>query len=486
MATALPADDISDVCSNCVLFNWKQPENPKTVRRCTRCHVVAYCGKECQEEHWHKVHRKQCKYLGGLKKAKDSEHKKETCKTCIESESVGDLVFSPTNPYYVCIFEHVDWKLLPPNYPHPFPLTGSPEDRIERILSVAQKILLKIKMTKNPVYLKEQQAVDQLEAELWDMRGKMHMHRITGEDKDPTTIPVQIAKAFLKSRRPWIALGCSFDSRKWQDGYKLWATYALLTELMHSTNTLSLENTLKFPDSLPNDYRQMSKKEEFLEVADKIIEALDQKVVPFSDLARIACGGKTEQNCSQCGKEIVVKGIYSFKERTSTADIVFNAVETERYICESSECHDKEKDRTTDTMVAWMAAVMATHRRLQETRCDRCFLMAPLKEVHRSKCRTKNYCSQVCRDADDSVHKVCCNPDKGQRRIEERKVKIGGKDKVVAANAGTDSMAQRMRKNTLSQPALGKRFVEIIEKTKKVKGTVKRAEKKIAKIDEVD
>ena len=97
MATALPADDISDVCSNCVLFNWKQPENLKTVRRCTRCHVVAYCGKECQEEHWHKVHRKQCKYLGGLKKAKDSEHKKETCKTCIASDSVGDLVFSPSN-----------------------------------------------------------------------------------------------------------------------------------------------------------------------------------------------------------------------------------------------------------------------------------------------------------------------------------------------------------------------------------------------------
>ena len=47
-------------------------------------------------------------------------------------------------------------------------------------------------------------------------------------------------------------------------------------------------------------------------------------------------------------------------------------------------------------------------------------------------------------------------------------------------------MAQRMRKNTLSQPALGKRFVKIIEKTKKVKGTVKLAEKKTAKLDEVD
>ena len=42
------------------------------------------------------------------------------------------------------------------------------------------------------------------------------------------------------------------------------------------------------------------------------------------------------------------------------------------------------------------------------TRCDFCFLLAPLKEVHRSLCKTKNYCSQECRGADNRVHKVCC------------------------------------------------------------------------------
>ena len=36
--------------------------------------MVAYCGKECQEEHWSKVHQKQCKYVGGTK-----EHSKDLC-----------------------------------------------------------------------------------------------------------------------------------------------------------------------------------------------------------------------------------------------------------------------------------------------------------------------------------------------------------------------------------------------------------------------
>ena len=185
-------------------------------------------------------------------------------------------------------------------------------------------------------------------------------------------------------------------------------------QLLQLTVSLHIENSLKSPDSLPEDYRQMSKQEEFFEVADKIIEALDQEMVPFSHLARIACGGKTEQRCSQCQKEIVVQGISinDFTVRMSTTEIVLSPVETQRYICQSLECCNEEERRMhSERLDSWIMAVMATYNRLQETRCDCCFLMAPLKEVHRSMCRTKNYCSQVCRDADDAAHKVCCNPD---------------------------------------------------------------------------
>ena len=97
--------------------------------------------------------------------------------------------------------------------------------------------------------------------------------------------------------------------------------------------------------------------------------------------------------------------------------------------------------------------------------------------MHRSKCLTKNYCNQLCRDADDAVHKICCNPDKGQRRIEERKVKIGGRDRVFAANAVADSVAEDLAKFKIN-PAFDKKVAEIVEETKKAKPAVK--------IDEVD
>ena len=74
---------------------------------------------------------------------------------------------------------------MPPTYPHPFPLTGPPEDRVEKMLNAAQKILLKIKVTENPVYLLQPQQVDELERDLWDLRCKMYFIRISCGDLDP-------------------------------------------------------------------------------------------------------------------------------------------------------------------------------------------------------------------------------------------------------------------------------------------------------------
>jgi len=257
-------------------------------------------------------------------------------------------------------------------------------------------------------------------------------------------------------------------------------------ELIFATSFVQHEKALKSPNLLPKDYRQMSKKEEFFEVADKIIEALDEEVVPFSDLAKIACRGKTKQRCSQCQKEIVVQGIFleDLPVRPAAAEIIFNPIENQRYICESSECYKKEKRRNDDMYDPWVMAVTSTAQRLYRTRCDHsdCFLLAPPKEVHRSKCLTKIYCSQVCRDADDAVHKVCCNPDKSLRKVEERKIKVGGQERVDAANALTDRMAERSK----LLPAIDKRLEEILKETKKVKLSVKLPKGKKTRSDEVD
>ena len=108
---------------------------------------------------------------------------------------------------------------------------------------------------------------------------------------------------------------------------------------------------------------------------------------------------------------------------------------------------------------------MAAYERLNGTRCDYCFLLAPLVDVHRSKCRTKNYCSQVCSNSDTAVHKVCCNPDQERRQVDGRKVKIGGKDKREAANARVDFFLENVE--VPNAPELEKKIEKICIKTKR-------------------
>ena len=109
------------------------------------------------------------------------------------------------------------------------------------------------------------------------------------------------------------------------------------------------------------------------------------------------------------------------------------------FSCGSLECKENFLEKLSYGM--WTAVLTNTRAKLEPTRCDFCFLCAPLQEVHRSLCKTKNYCSKVCRKADDSVHQVCCK--QGDHQVEERKVKIGGQEKVEVADASLKSFASK-------------------------------------------
>ena len=72
-------------CPNCASYQWPQPENIDSYKRCAGCKVLHYCSKECQTEHWLKVHKKHCKYLSGSKVLKDSN----LCRFCQNEINVG-------------------------------------------------------------------------------------------------------------------------------------------------------------------------------------------------------------------------------------------------------------------------------------------------------------------------------------------------------------------------------------------------------------
>ena len=158
-------------CANCDIFGWEQVDPVVSpLRRCTGCYKISYCSKECQEEHWHKVHKQHCKYFSGAKSLEGKDlHERDTCTYCILQKEAGVEVFKQDNPNYICLFNNKTpggRVLLALHEQYPMPSVGSSGTRVERIIELLQRLLLKIQATKQPVYQLYPRDVEKISEEL--------------------------------------------------------------------------------------------------------------------------------------------------------------------------------------------------------------------------------------------------------------------------------------------------------------------------------
>ena len=115
-------------CANCVIFGWKQCQ-PAILKKCSRCKVLQYCSKSCQEEHMKLVHKHHCKKLA------------------LAREGEGGV--------QVGIYSH-----------HPFSVADPPNGPLEALPRLVQKILRKIERSNQPAFTRVQSQLIQLEKEM--------------------------------------------------------------------------------------------------------------------------------------------------------------------------------------------------------------------------------------------------------------------------------------------------------------------------------
>ena len=124
-----------DQCVNCKVFEWGQPEELTTLRKCKQCKVVQYCSESCQKEHWNLVHKKQCKKIASA--------------IAFYREIGDDCGVSRV------FFLH-----------HPFPaleLQGNPK---ATLVMLALKVLAEMEFSNQSVYTKVSSQLAKLEAEM--------------------------------------------------------------------------------------------------------------------------------------------------------------------------------------------------------------------------------------------------------------------------------------------------------------------------------
>ena len=79
------------VCANCLNYSWGQPSEQGSILLCSKCKFMRYCSKECQQEHWLKVHKHHCKYLANQKVMPQSRHDSATCPGCMDQSEAGPV-----------------------------------------------------------------------------------------------------------------------------------------------------------------------------------------------------------------------------------------------------------------------------------------------------------------------------------------------------------------------------------------------------------
>ena len=370
-------------CANCVIFGWKQVDPTIPLKRCTGCYKISYCSKECQAEHWHKVHRRHCKYLSGKKSLQESDlHNKETCGRCIKQQAAGGKVFKENEPTYVCLFDPIlnSSKVnLCLRDKYPMPSREDPSSRFKRIISVLQTVLLKIKVTKQSIFRLYPREVELISDELEKLQKVIFNYAVVFPRNYPfVTFIGDLNKLLTQDLR-------SVDAG---DSFQMWTTFLMVFELTFHVRLIEMDRIIKNPEkSLPPKQRKMSEMvrgggaSAYLKKVDKILDALEEQLVSQENLAAIVCEGNLQRACSTCCKEVTIRAIsVPVAAIVGLPTVRFGPTSSELFSCGHSECPLE----ISPEAMSWGIAVQSTWHKLLDTKCDNCFLLAPAQDVHRS------------------------------------------------------------------------------------------------------
>ena len=354
-----PTRNSGDICSNCKVFQWSQPESA-TLKQCSKCKVLKYCSEDCQVEHWKLVHSKHCKKLAAAKKD--------------ESEVKNASQMS------VSLYSN-----------HPFPLEGMKGDVQEALLICAQKIFEKMQGINHPAFSTIPTELKQLEHELATARASIWLLR-------------KIGLPGVSSAVGCPSLVTRFVGRKGRkkDPLGLWPSFILFLSRFQDHATIAMMNSLKKPrEAIPEELWE-NLDEDQIEVLisrlNALVNALGGSRFPsFEELLKIYCGGSLAQVCSFCTSPLRVAAVFGEVESSkyNMPLVLIKPCLPALFSCGASPCAEQMQKKCKE-WAKWSLAVCTTRVKLEKNRCDSCFKLA--SRVHRSLkllCKTEYFHIQI-------------------------------------------------------------------------------------------
>jgi len=439
-------------CDNCLYHGWEQPKDQATIQQCARCKVTTYCSKQCQQEHWHNVHKQHCKYLSGQRVLAKSWHEEASCLVCRVVASTGVVEMAkPGNPVMPCPLM-LETKL---STPLPFALaemTGNFLNKEEATVTFMMQILLKMKLNKHPVWVINSKLAVELYNVLEDTRKKCfagYLIANPGARLDEVAIMTHrnVTKITLLIVEIDKLLSAVNSKPKKQEEFRPYDTLKILASFlfMLKTSDRSTAECVGLPDLSEDLERSRVSSALFNKVCQKVLDMMRGGLVPYLTLVEVLCGGELRQTCYGCSKEVtVLEVIHDFLcwkcVPVRGPVLLFGNISI--ILCGKFTCAQSGVKLIEESM----DLVFLVYRRLAaefgSDRCDYCALFYRGVRGHRcSRCLTKVYCGEQCRDLDWGVHKLVCR--EGE---EERKKKVGKQMRKQKGGEFHDTLIESMER----------------------------------------
>ena len=453
------------ICANCSNYNWDQPKNKELMQRCSSCKLIYYCSKECQLEHWKKVHKHHCSFLAGTKVQSNIDHDLSQCRYCIK-ESEDPKINKSSGilgcPHHLIkLVDGVKCEYPSVDAPSPFKLgeiTGFYECKVEHTLITAQRLLSKILQTESLMKSRFKAEFYELSRIFIKMRQflrTMYCYLEPSNIKTESIFSVKGGDNLFSSNlneldRNLSTIVTFIEEKRIKDKSRLVDSLVLFFRLIvHGAVFYD-----RVQDCTSNLGFMEVSKEYLSDKWDKVLSIMESDKWSYEKLKDVYCAEIKNRSCFGCDTIVPVPS-----QVTWLAPLMIDhanaQMKTGKYfrlgvptliICNPYPVLVVLCGRDTCSVQYGMIVtpLMQDFDCSPSLRCDTCFKF--ISSVHRcSGCLTKFYCGIPCRDTDWKIHRKNCIKD-------ERKQKFGKCDRQIAAlmrRAKVDDDALEMTKKMM-------------------------------------
>ena len=236
--------------------------------------------------------------------------------------------------------------------------------------------------------------------------------------------------------------------------FRPWDTLMILAgflKMYHIEPNRHVSEHIGLPYMTEDVQRMRVTSSQYQEMWQQILDTLSGGLVKYSSLVEVLCGGEQTQVCYGCSRKVNVSEVIRTEQLTGTEVVedekpflMFGLVRAS--FCGKAVCSNRRKE----ILVTYVKFGMLYARMFCESilyTCGYCAMPGGGgSKGHRcSKCLTKVYCGDECRNKDWGVHKLVCKEGevKRKRKGGQQERKNDGMDWYVKEMFESMSMSRR-------------------------------------------